>query len=80
MQSNKSQVIRDSIYVAATAVGTVATVYLIWRIAAGPDAQREFVMSYYQHARNHAKQRAEYWGSLAEKYGDLYINAGMAGK
>lgn len=69
--------IRDSVYVGATVVGAAATAYLVWRMMAGPDAQREMIMAYYHKAREHAKQRAEYWGALADKYGELYINAGQ---
>jgi len=77
MKNIDSQNVRDTVYVGATVVGAAATAYLVWRMMAGPDAQREMIMAYYHKAREHAKQRAEYWGALADKYGELYINAGQ---
>ena len=76
----KTETARDVVTITATVVATAATVYVVWKMAAGPDAQREMVMQYYHKAREHAKAKAEFWNGLAEKYGNAYINAGMANK
>jgi hypothetical protein len=51
---------------------TTATVYLAWRIIAGPDANRRLLMKTAKIAEARCMRNAQKWAALADKADGLY--------
>ena len=66
---NKS---REAILLTAEVAATVATVYMVWRVMAGPNAAKTLNLKMTKSAENFCQKQAEGWAHLADSCSKAY--------
>lgn len=70
-----SQETRNTVLVACEIAATAATIYLAWRVIAGPDAIRSMNMRAAKVTENFCQSQAVLWAHMADRSARAYDKA-----
>jgi hypothetical protein len=64
--------VRDTVLFIGEIAATAATVYMVWRVFAGPDGTKLLHMKIAKAAENFSQHQAESWAHMADTCSTLY--------
>jgi len=67
-----SSTVNEIVMAGASLLAAGATIYLVWRTFAGPDAERTISMWAWDKIRTEAVKRELHWNKVAKAAGDNY--------
>jgi len=65
--SDNQNVIRDVLTAGASLLAAGASVYMVWRVFAGPDAEKSAQMWFWDKIRTAAQKRETHWHNVAQE-------------